>query len=73
MAIILTQQTPLQQEELIVQQSQVLSDFDEIKTFLDILRDYQIPKLTETKQKIVSLGSLRSDTLNNSNPRFVSN
>lgn len=73
MAVTLTQHPSFQQEELIIQQSHETSGFDEIKTFLDIIRDYQIPKSIEPKQKIISLGSLRSDTLNNSNPRLVRN
>ena len=71
MAVTITQQIPLQQEELIFQQTSEFTDFEEIKTFLDILRDYEIPKSTAIKQKEISLSSLRSDTSSNPNPRFV--
>jgi hypothetical protein len=73
MAVTITQQLPLQQDEQIVQQTQKISDFDEIKTFLDLLRDFKIPESTTARQKVVSLSSLRSDILKNPNPRFISN
>ncbi len=70
MAVTITQQIPLQQEELVFQQTTETTDFEEIKTFLDILKDFKIPKSTVIKQKEVSLSSLRSDTSSNLNPRF---
>lgn len=70
MAVTVTQHIPLQQEELIFQQTSETTDFEEIKTFLDLLRDYKIPKSTVIKQKEVYLSSLRSDTSINLPPRF---
>ncbi|OLS26414.1 MAG: hypothetical protein HeimC3_09640 [Candidatus Heimdallarchaeota archaeon LC_3] len=73
MAITTVQESYLQQQELIFTPLEQNSEFDDIKSFLDQIRSYNIPKTLVMKQKIVSLSELRSDKSKNSNPRLSLN
>ncbi len=70
MAITTVQEPLLQHHQLIFPPLEQSSDLDEIKSFLDQIRNYQIPKSSVMKQKIVSLSELRSDISKNFNPQL---
>ena len=70
MAITTVQEQTSQYQELTFFPIEQHTDFDEIKSFLDQIRNYHIPTIIGLNQKVVSLSSLRSDNIKSSNPRL---